>query len=54
MSYFYKGSTGFIALMWIRMSLEVSVSMFPYQVSHIGLIPGGLMLILGALANLTM
>lgn len=36
------------------MSLEVSVSMFPYQVSQIGLVPGALMLILGAILNLKM
>lgn len=40
--------------MWIRMSLEVSVTMFPYQVGNIGLLPGAMMLILGAIVNYQM
>lgn len=36
------------------MSLEVSVTMFPYQFSNIGIIPGAIMLILGAFVNLKM
>lgn len=36
------------------MSLEISVMMFPYQVKNIGIIPGAIMLVLGALVNLKM
>jgi amino acid permease len=45
------GSMRSVIIAWIRMSLGISILLFPKYAQHIGVIPAALMILLGAFVN---